>query len=124
MANPLWIVSVMSQLKSLGFMIGLDDFGKGYSSLSSLATLPIDLLKIDKAFVDELGQDMHKNSHSIVLTIIQLAKQLNKKVLAEGVENKEQVEWLTNNGCHLFQGYYFAKPMALDDFIKFYKNWK
>jgi diguanylate cyclase (GGDEF)-like protein/PAS domain S-box-containing protein len=118
--NSVWIVSILTQLKNLGFMIAMDDFGKGFSSLSLLAKLPIDTLKIDKYFVDDITTD--NNKMNIAVTIIELAKQLNKKVLAEGVEDISQVQWLLDHGCYLFQGFYFAKPMPKDALIEFYKN--
>ncbi len=120
MSNITWVVSIISQLKSLGYMIALDDFGKGFSSLNVINHLPIDLIKIDKAFVDDLFTEI--NSKNVVLTIIDLAKHMNKKLLSEGVETVEQVNWLREHGCHLFQGYYFSKPLPLNELIEFYKN--
>ena len=66
---------------------------------------------------------LENNAKSIALTIIDLAKNLNKKVLAEGTETIEQVQWLRDHGCHLFQGYYFAKPMSINQLIAFFKSW-
>lgn len=120
MTDTMWIMSIITQLKSLGFRISLDDFGKGFSSLSILYQLPIDIIKLDKAFVDELSNN--KQCQDIALTILDLGKRLNKIVLAEGVETLEQLQWLRDQGCHLFQGYYFAKPMPLDELIDFYKT--
>lgn len=119
--NITFFTSVITQLKSLGFSIALDDFGKGFSSLNILSKLPIDTLKIDKEFVE--GLPLENNAKSIALTIIDLAKNLNKKVLAEGTETMEQVQWLRDHGCHLFQGYYFAKPMSINQLIAFFKSW-
>lgn len=102
-----YAVSIIRKLKVLGFQIALDDFGKGYSSLSYLKTLPIDILKIDKIFVDELLDD----SNSIIDLIINIGQRYNMKIIAEGVETKEQMDTLKSYGCDYYQGYYFSKPI-------------
>lgn len=103
----------LSHLHDLGIQISLDDFGTGYSSFSNLKELPIDVLKIDRSFLHDLignpGQE------AIVRSIIQLGHNLNLQVLMEGVEEKEQAEWLEKEGCNLIQGYYFAKPQSAAD---------
>lgn len=91
----------------LKILIALDDFGIGYSSLSYLKRLPIDLLKIDKSFVDGIGVD--EKSEYIAESIIRLSHSLNLKVVAEGVETKEQLGYLNKIKCDVAQGYYFSK---------------
>jgi sensor c-di-GMP phosphodiesterase-like protein len=93
--------------------IAIDDFGTGYSSLAYLKRLPVDRLKIDKSFVDNLPDDEEDNA--ISKAVIALAKSLNLKLIAEGVENKKQKEFLVENGCQHIQGYYYSKPLSKDD---------
>jgi len=98
----------MRRLRSMGVKISIDDFGTGYSSLSYLKELPIDTLKIDKVFIDDIVASTDKAP--IVETIIILAKNLGLNVVAEGVESLDQVNYLTERGCDQIQGYYFSKP--------------
>ncbi|KUJ72285.1 bifunctional diguanylate cyclase/phosphodiesterase [Thiomicrospira sp. WB1] len=109
-------IYVLKQLKELGFHISLDDFGTGFSSLSYLKNLPIDQLKIDKSFVDELPNQV--KAVAIAKTIINLTDHLNINVIAEGVETQEQVEFLLENACELCQGYFFHKPLKQSDFLR------
>ena len=104
----------MESLRHLGVIFSIDDFGTGYSSLSYLKSLPIDELKIDKSFV----QDILTNEQSavIVRTIIAMSQQLKLKTVAEGVEHAEQVELLANYGCQAFQGYYLGRPLPVREF--------
>ena len=101
-------IELLIELKRLGVSIALDDFGTGYSSLSYLKRLPIDVLKIDKSFVDGIGVD--EKSEYIAESIIKLSHSLNLKVVAEGVETKEQLGYLDKMKCDVVQGYYFSKP--------------
>ncbi|WP_334032041.1 bifunctional diguanylate cyclase/phosphodiesterase [Alteromonas sp. P256] len=101
-------IAQLSILRGHGFTVSLDDFGTGYSSLSYLSALPLDVLKIDKSFVD--GLDDVKD-RELVKTIIAISKSMELSVIAEGTETKHQVETLYNMGCELFQGYYFSKPL-------------
>ena len=101
-------IELLIELKRLGVSIALDDFGTGYSSLSYLKRLPIDVLKIDKSFVDGIGVD--EKSEYIAESIINLSHSLNLKVVAEGVETKEQLGYLDKMKCDVAQGYYFSKP--------------
>lgn len=101
-------IELLIELKRLGVSIALDDFGTGYSSLSYLKRLPIDVLKIDKSFVDGIGVD--EKSEYIAESIIKLSHSLNLKVVAEGVETKEQLGYLDKMKCDVAQGYYFSKP--------------
>jgi diguanylate cyclase (GGDEF)-like protein len=101
-------LKTMHEIKSLGVHLSIDDFGTGYSSLSYLKKLPIDTLKIDKSFTDDIV--LHSDAAPIAASIISLAKNLKLKVVAEGVESSEQVKYLTAHGCDEIQGYYFSKP--------------
>jgi len=101
---------VLSDLKAIGVKLALDDFGTGYSSLSRLMELPIDTVKIDRAFIANLRRE--PDGHPVVTSIIQLAHGLGMSVVAEGVETAEQHRTLTGLGCDYCQGYYFARPMT------------
>jgi EAL domain-containing protein (putative c-di-GMP-specific phosphodiesterase class I) len=103
-------VTTLHQLKRLGVRIAIDDFGTGYSSLSYLKRFPVDLLKIDKSFVDGLGRD--PESSTIVRAVIGLAHALSLPAVAEGVERPEQLGQLRALGCELGQGYHFARPLS------------
>ena len=107
-----FIIDLLLKIKEHGIKISLDDFGTGYSSLSLLKKLPIDELKIDKSFVDDIVYD--NNAKVMVENIIAIAKNLNISTLAEGIESREQKEILTSFGCDLFQGYHFSKPLKID----------
>ncbi|MDF1617484.1 bifunctional diguanylate cyclase/phosphodiesterase [Petrocella sp. FN5] len=109
-------LSVLNQLKDIGFRIALDDFGTGYSSLSYLKTLPIHTLKIDKSFIDDLPHS--KRDQDLVRQLIGLSHELNLQVVAEGVEIKSQLDFLQENNCDLIQGYYFSKPLTTEDAYK------
>lgn len=105
-------IKAMKELRKLGIRFSLDDFGTGYSSLNYLTKLPIDTLKIDRSFVENMI-----NSHedaAVVTTILSLASTLNLEVVAEGVETQEQLEFLIKSGCQSFQGYLLGKPMAAE----------
>ncbi len=113
-------VGKMSQLKELGVRLSMDDFGTGYSSLSYLQQMPIDELKIDQSFVQDLIGSA--SNQSIVKTIIGLAKSLDMDVVAEGVETREQFEMLKEKGCTGFQGYFVSRPVALEELEKYLMN--
>ena len=100
----------LKELKATGVRIALDDFGTGYSSLSYLRGLPLDTLKIDKSFTNDLLED--EGDRNIVRTIIQLGRNLNLRVIAEGVEHAEQEDYLRSENCHEGQGYYYSRPQA------------
>ncbi|MDB2562733.1 EAL domain-containing protein [Sulfurimonas sp.] len=114
------ILSALENIKKLGISIYLDDFGTGYSSLSYLQQFPIDVLKIDKSFVDNIhkNESNSDNKELLIDTILAMGKSLNLKVIAEGIETKEQYKFLQERDCDIIQGYYFEKPMSEDDFIK------
>ncbi len=109
MENLQHSIETLGKVKNLGVKVALDDFGTGYSSLNYLRVLPLDVLKIDKSFIDHLGKD--SKEAAIVKQIITLARELELKVIAEGVELKEQKELLQQFGCEAFRGYLFYKPM-------------
>lgn len=116
--NPEAIKKAMRQLQEYGFKILMDDFGSGYSSLNVLKDISVDILKLDMKFMSATGSENQKKSESIVANVIRLAKDLDLPVIAEGVEEKEQVEFLSSVGCEYVQGYYFAKPMPVAEYEK------
>ena len=107
-------VAKMHELKGLGVHFSMDDFGTGYSSLSYLTQLPLDQLKIDQSFVRNIG--IKPIDAVIVQTIIGMGNSLGMQVIAEGVENEEQRNFLEHNGCHAYQGYLFSKPVPVEEF--------
>jgi len=109
---------ILSEFKQLGIKISIDDFGTGYSSLSYISKLPIDVIKIDQSFI----KNMHKTKDPIIDAIISIAKALDLKVIAEGVENKSQYDYLKAKNCDFIQGYYFAKPEKIEKFKNFSKK--
>ena len=109
------INTIFHQWKQAGIQISIDDFGTGYSSLSTIQDMPADILKIDKSFVDRIG----KNEKNIIDYILTIAKELNFTTIAEGVETKEQRDYLLENGCDIIQGYYYAKPMSEAEFEEY-----
>ena len=112
MENAEHTISVLNRLKATGVQLSIDDFGTGYSSLSYLHRLPFDTLKIDRSFVYSVGE---KGEDSEILqTIISLAKNLKKKVIAEGIETESQLRLLQNLGCDYGQGYLMSRPQTKD----------
>ncbi|OIR06658.1 cyclic di-GMP phosphodiesterase Gmr [mine drainage metagenome] len=107
-------IATMNALKEINVQFSLDDFGTGYSSLQYLKRLPLNQLKIDQSFVHDLATDT--NDRAIVRTIIAMAHSLNLSVIAEGVETEEQRQFLLDNGCELYQGYLFSKPVPIEKF--------
>lgn len=108
------LVSTILKLKEYGFAVSMDDFGSGYSSLNSLKDMPLDILKIDAEFFR--GESADTRGKIVVSETIKLAKSLNMRTVAEGVEIKEQVDFLAEQGCDMIQGFYFAKPMPKNEF--------
>lgn len=108
------MIETIKALKSFGFKVSMDDFGAGYSSLNSLKDMPLDVLKLDAGFFR--GDKTGERGQIVVSETIKLAKSLNMKTVAEGVDEKEQVEFLASQGCDLIQGYYFAKPMPKSEY--------
>ena len=111
------VIETLTKLQRLGVSIALDDFGTGYSSLAYLRDLPIDCVKIDRSFIKDLGTPRKAPQFALALveTIVNLANYLDIRVVAEGIEMPTQRDLLINLGCHLGQGYYFAKPMPAQE---------
>lgn len=120
MISNLESTNVMRQLKELGVSFALDDFGSGYSSLNHLRIFPVDRLKIDQSFIRNIN--MNRGDEVIIQAIITLANNLKLDVLAEGVESKEQLDFLKSNQCDEIQGFYFSMPLIRKDFESFLKN--
>jgi len=114
------VLKTLEGIHELGYQIVIDDFGTGYSSLSYLQKLPLDTIKIDKSFIDSVGKDS-STSH-VIDHIIKMAKSLNLKIVAEGVEAQGQVDYLIKNEVEYAQGWFYAKAMPLNKFIDFYKQ--
>ncbi|BAF71932.1 putative bifunctional diguanylate cyclase/phosphodiesterase [Sulfurovum sp. NBC37-1] len=114
------IIAVMNKLRRIGISFSMDDFGTGYSSLGSLRQMPIDELKIDRTFVSHISK--YESDKLMISTILAMAKIFNLKTVAEGVENEEQFDFLRDNGCHIFQGFYFSKALEQKAFETFYLN--
>jgi len=115
--NKEYLLTVMHQLRGHGFKLSMDDFGTGYSSLSLLKDMPLNVLKIDKSFVDDI--DTYSEEHKerlIIKDIIGMTKHMNVDSLAEGVETFEQKELLKEWGCQFIQGYYYSKPIPMDEY--------
>lgn len=115
-----YVVSVLNKLKSLGLSISVDDFGKEYSSLNRLKQLPIDQIKIDLQFIQ--GIETNNKDQAIIKVIIKLAKSLGLSVLAEGIENNHQLQFLIENNCDYGQGYYFYRPMPENEITNILKK--
>ncbi len=113
-------IEKLKKLKKLGVKLAIDDFGTGYSSLSYLGQLPIDELKIDQSFVRQLNRD--RNATMISSTIISMARSMGLKVVAEGIENQQQRDFLVKAGCHIGQGFLYSKPMDSQTMIDWFKN--
>jgi EAL domain-containing protein (putative c-di-GMP-specific phosphodiesterase class I) len=107
-------VETLKRLRGLGLRLAMDDFGTGYSSLAYLKRFPLDVLKIDKSFVDDIPHQ--RDDREIAATIIAMGHTLGFKVLAEGVENCEQLAFLQEQGCDYYQGYLFSPPVPADAF--------
>ena len=114
--NAEQVIRVVENLRRKGYVVEMDDFGTGYSSLNMLSAMPVDVLKMDRAFVRKIGEDK-KNSQLIEL-IIGIARNMEIPVVAEGVETKEQLQLLRKLGCPLVQGFYFSRPLPAADFEK------
>ncbi|MDE7138149.1 MAG: EAL domain-containing protein, partial [Ruminococcus sp.] len=119
MNNPAVQLKLIQRLRDFGFIIEIDDFGSGYSSLNTLKDLTADVLKIDMGFLKDT-ENKEERSKTILGMIVSLAKSLDMEVITEGVETKEQVNFLTEFGCDIFQGYFFAKPMPVGEFEEKY----
>lgn len=116
MSQPEHVISKLYSLKEIGVDLALDDFGTGYSSLNYLKLLPVDVLKIDREFIRELEEDT--DNITIVKALIEVAHSLNMTVIAEGVETKKQDEILSHINCDQIQGYYYSRPLPMNDLVK------
>lgn len=114
------LANKLNELNILGLKIAIDDFGTGYSNLSYLNKLHVSYLKIDKTFIDQIDEKQFNDS--VLLAIIAIAKRMGFKTIAEGVETKNQLSFLADNGCDEIQGYYFSKPLPAAEFEKFIKT--
>lgn len=112
-------LKVMNNIKSKGFIVSIDDFGTGYSSLSMLQNMPIDIIKIDKIFVDKANLNTNNN---IINYIVSIAKHLKIKTIVEGIETKEQVEFMKKINVDIIQGYYYSKPISKEEFEVYFKR--
>ena len=113
MEDPARTVFLLNALRAMGIRVALDDFGTEYSSLGYLKQFPLDYMKIDQSFVR--GIPAQEDDSAIAKTVIALAKILKLPVIAEGVESAEQLAFLAEHGCEEYQGYYFARPLPVDD---------
>jgi EAL domain-containing protein (putative c-di-GMP-specific phosphodiesterase class I) len=109
-------VAKMNELRGMGIRLAIDDFGTGYSSLSYLKRFPVDVLKIDRSFVEEIPEQ--KEDMEIANTVIAMGHTLGFKVLAEGVETEEQLEFLKLQGCDLYQGFFMSQALPAEEFAK------
>lgn len=118
--NPQVIKETMKRLHERGFIVLMDDFGSGYSSLNTLKDIQVDILKIDMKFFEK--SEIQGRGENITASVVRMAKWLHMPTIAEGVEEKEQVDFLRSIGCEFVQGYYFAKPMPADEYEKIAKE--
>ena len=116
MVNTPKVMEALQGLKELGITLAIDDFGTGYASLAYLKRFPIDGLKIDRSFVQNITTD--PSDRAIVKAIIAMARSLDLRVVAEGVETKEQLSLIREYGCHEYQGYFFSPAVEADAFAK------
>ena len=113
------LISVVEKLRADGFLIEMDDFGSGYSSLNMITSIPIDALKLDMKFVRNMEKD--DKSMKLVELVLDIADFLQVPVIAEGVETENQLKLLKERGCDIIQGYYFSKPVSAEEFVKFFE---
>ena len=114
-------IRILNELKEEGFLIEMDDFGSGYSSLNMLKDMPIDLIKIDMMFLRQTRDN--EKAKTILQNILHLSEELGMISLTEGVETENQYLMLAEKGCHLFQGFYFAKPMPPEEYEKYWQGY-
>jgi EAL domain-containing protein (putative c-di-GMP-specific phosphodiesterase class I) len=113
-------INQLNQLNQMGMFLAIDDFGTGYSSLAYLQRFPIQKLKIDRSFINDIHDD--DNDAAIAKSIIGLAHNMQMRVVAEGVENERQAEWLRDKGCDQAQGFFYAKPMTAKQLENHFHN--
>ena len=118
-------IDLLQKINNSGVVIAIDDFGTGYSSLSYLVEFPLDVVKIDKSFIDKIlekDETLNKKGKAVISTFIHLSHKIGCKVVAEGVEQKEQADFLKAEGCDYIQGYYYSKPLNSEDIVKYIEN--
>ncbi len=115
------LIRMVERLKEKGFLISIDDFGSGYSALNMIKNIPVDTIKIDREFLQLSVHDI--KGKRVVSNVINMCRDLKVKIVAEGVEDVSQIEFLTSCGCQIAQGFYFAKPISIEDFEKFYSDY-
>ena len=111
------LYKVLYELQKHGFLLNMDDFGSGYSSLNMLKNVPVDVVKLDKGFLDEILST--EKGKKIVQHSVAMVKDLDLKVIAEGVETQEQLEFLKQSSCDLVQGYFFSKPLPVEEVLEY-----
>ena len=121
MHDPEEVIYSLHELSRFGMKLAIDDFGTGYSSLAYLKRFPVDTLKIDRAFITDISSD--NDDVAIVEAVLGLGRHFNMKVVAEGVEDEDQLLFLRKQGCDLAQGYYISEPMNVNDYIKWLEHW-
>ena len=114
MNNPEELIEIVEELTMVGFHVEMDDFGSGYSSLNMLKNVPVQTIKLDWRFVDDLEEN--SKAGNIISSVVRMAHGLGMRVISEGVETRQQADFLKNLGCDLMQGYYFAKPLPINEF--------
>jgi len=121
MHDPEDVIHSLHELSRFGMRLAIDDFGTGYSSLAYLKRFPVDTLKIDRAFITDISSD--NDDVAIVEAVLGLGQHFNMKIVAEGVEDEEQLNFLRDQGCDLAQGYFISRPMNLHDYIAWLESW-
>ena len=121
MHDPQEVIDSLHELSRFGMRLAIDDFGTGYSSLAYLKRFPVDTLKIDRAFIIDISSD--NDDVAIVEAVLGLGKHFNMKIVAEGVEDETQLNFLSNQGCDLAQGFYISQPMNFQDYIEWLEKW-
>ena len=114
-------MDVLNELHAAGIHIALDDFGTGQSSLSALSRMPLDVLKVDQSFIQQLSHD--RGSQAVTDSIIAMGQSLEMDVVAEGIESEQSLNYLRSHGCAQAQGNYFSKPMTAGEFLKWYRQY-
>ncbi len=121
MHDPEEVISSLHELSKYGMKLAIDDFGTGYSSLAYLKRFPVNTLKIDRAFITDISSD--NDDVAIVEAVLGLGKHFNMKVVAEGVEDEEQLNFLKSQGCDIAQGYYISKPLSPEQYLSWLERW-
>jgi len=122
MQNVTYTIKILSELRKMGVRIALDDFGIGYASLNYLKQFPIDIIKLDHSFIKNLHQI--REDWTITASIVNMARKLNLKVVAEGVESHDQLCYLRSLKCNEYQGYYFSKPLPENEMTELLGKYK